>query len=248
MTPISAVIITRNEADNIARCLRSLAGIADECLVLDSQSEDDTVAQAEALGARVISVTWQGYAATKNQGHQEARYPYILSLDADEALSPALQSSLKAAKTAGLQGAYQVNRLNFYEGRPIRHGGFYPDRKIRLFHREEARWEGAYVHETLQVKAGVAVHHLPGDLLHYSYAHRREHEERLRRYAHLAAQRLQGRPGLFWKMWLSPAWRFLQTYLLRGGFLDGAAGFHLCRLTAKEVFLKYRWARQGRNS
>jgi hypothetical protein len=235
MTPISAVIITRNEADNIARCLRSLAGIADECLVLDSQSEDDTVAQAEALGARVISVSWQGYAATKNQGHRETRYPYILSLDADEALSPALQSSLRAAKTAGLQGAYQVNRLNYYEGRPIRHGGFYPDRKIRLFHREEARWEGAYVHETLQVKAGVALHHLPGDLLHYSYAH-------------LAAQRLQGRPGLFCKMWLSPAWRFLQTYFLRGGFLDGAAGFHLCRLTAKEVFLKYRWARQGRNS
>ena len=247
MTPISAVIITRNEADNIASCLRSLAGVAEECLVLDSQSEDDTVAQAEALGARVMTVNWQGYAATKNQGNREALYPYILSLDADEALSPALQSSIKAAKKAGLLGAYQINRLNFYEGRPIRHGGFYPDRKTRLFHREEARWEGHYVHETLQVKPGVAVQHLPGDLLHYSYAHRREHQERLRRYAQLAAARLRGRPGLSWKMWLSPIWRFLQTYLLRGGFLDGTAGFHLCRLTAKEVFLKYRWARQKKD-
>lgn len=241
---LSAVIITLNEEANLGRCLQSLEGLAEEVLVLDSGSDDATLRIAQEWGARLIPVSWKGYAATKNQGHHLAQNSYILSLDADEALSGPLRQSLQEAKSEGLKGVYALNRLNYYCGRWIRHGGFYPDRKIRLFPKEQVYWEEKRVHETLYCPPSLAQHWLEGDLLHYSYYQRSEHQKRLRRYARLAAQQYQGRSGLFWKMWLNPAWRFLQIYFLRGGFRDGWAGFHLCRLTALEVHLKYRWAYQ----
>lgn len=241
---ISAVIITLNEARNIERCLRSLKDVADEVLVLDSGSTDGTVKLAQDLGAKVIDTPWEGYAATKNKGHQLAQHRYILSLDADEALSEKLQSSILAVKDQ-LEGAYAFNRLNNYCGTWIRHGGFYPDKKIRLFPKDQARWVGDHVHETLEIDRGVPITHLEGDLLHYSYYERSEHEERLEKYARLAADKLRGRSGLAIKQYLSPTWRFVQSYLLRGGFLDGKAGYHLCRLTAKEVKRKYQLAQQS---
>lgn len=240
---ISAVIITLNEAQNIVRCLQSLQGVADEILVLDSGSEDDTPALAAQWGATVVNTVWEGYAATKNKGHQMAKYPYILSLDADEALSNRLQSSLLAVKQH-LQGAYRFHRLNNYCGTWIRHGGFYPDTKIRLFPKTHAQWVGDHVHETLAVDAHLPVTFLQGDLLHYSYYTLSEHEKRLEQYARLAAEQLRGQPGLWWKQAVSPAWRFFRSYVLQLGFLDGKAGFHLCRLTAKEVYRKYQLARQ----
>ncbi len=243
---ISAVIITLNEARNIERCLRSLQDVADQVIVLDSGSKDGTVDLANNLGAKVIDTPWQGYAATKNHGHTLAEHPYILSLDADEALSDKLQASILAVKD-NLQGAYSFNRLNNYCGTWIRHGGFYPDKKIRLFPKDQARWEGDHVHEILRVDAGVPVTHLAGDLLHYSYYDRSEHEARLEKYARLAAEKLRGRKGLAAKQYLSPAWRFVQSYFLKGGFLDGKAGYHLCRLTAKEVKRKYQLAQIGEN-
>lgn len=243
-TSVSAVIITLNEEANLGRCLQSLEGLADEILVLDSGSEDATVSIAKSWNARVVQVSWQGYAATKNKGHQLAKHSYILSLDADEAVSKTLRRSLRKAKENGLTGAYAVNRLNYYCGRWIRHGGFYPDQKIRLFPKEQVYWKEKLVHETLYCPSFLSLYQLEGDLLHYSYYHRTEHQERLRRYARLAAYQYRKRPALFWKMWLNPVWRFFQIYILRAGFLDGKAGFHLCRLTALEVHLKYRWAYQ----
>ena len=239
---IAAVIITLNEEANLNRCLESVEGLVDEIIVLDSGSKDATVKIAQSWGAQVWEVAWQGYATTKNQGHRRASYSYILSLDADEALSPALRKAIYAAKEEGLTGAYRINRLNHYCGRWIRYGGFYPDTKIRLFPKDEVYWQEKAVHEILYCPSSLRIQELNGDLLHYSYYSRREHQERLRRYAWLAAQQYQSRKGLFWKMWLSPAWRFLQIYILRGGFLDGKAGWHLCRGTALEVHLKYRWA------
>lgn len=240
---ISAVIITLNEARNIARCITSLQGIADEILVLDSGSKDGTVALAQQLGATVIDTPWEGYAATKNKGHQLAQHAYILSLDADEALSDALQAAILTAKDQ-LQGAYSFNRLNNYCGTWIKHGGFYPDKKVRLFPKEQASWVGDYVHEQLLLEKGTTVTHLSGDLLHYSYYTRQEHEERLEKYAQLAADKLRGRPGLTAKQYLSPTWRFVQAFLLKGGFIDGKAGYHLARLTAREVKRKYQLARK----
>lgn len=240
---ISAVIITLNEARNIARCLTSLQGLADEILVLDSGSEDNTVAVAKQLGATVIDTPWKGYAATKNKGHQLAQHSYILSLDADEALSAALKSSIIANKDR-LVGAYSFNRLNNYCGSWIKHGGFYPDKKIRLFPKDQASWVGDYVHEQLLLDKGTTITHLSGDLLHYSYYTHQEHEERLEKYAQLAAEKLHGKSGLAAKQYLSPTWRFVQAYFLKGGFMDGKAGYHLARLTAKEVRRKYQLARR----
>lgn len=240
---ISAVIITLNEARNIARCLTSLQGLADEILVLDSGSEDNTVAVAKQLGATVIDTPWKGYAATKNKGHQLAQHSYILSLDADEALSAALKSSIIANKDR-LVGAYSFNRLNNYCGSWIKHGGFYPDKKIRLFPKDQASWVGDYVHEQLLLDKGTTITHLSGDLLHYSYYTHQEHEERLEKYAQLAAEKLHGKAGLAAKQYLSPTWRFVQAYFLKGGFMDGKAGYHLARLTAKEVRRKYQLARR----
>lgn len=241
---ISAIIITKNEARNIGRCLASLEGIADEVIVLDGHSTDETVEICKAHGARVLAQDWLGYAATKNLGNEMAAHPYILSLDADEAISPALRDSILAVK-GNLTGAYRFNRLAFYCGKPIRHCGWYPDAKVRLFPRGCARWEGAHVHETLATDADVRVTHLQGDLLHHTYHSVAEHRERARRYAALAAERLRGRGkvGLLLKAAFSPGWRFFQMYCLRLGFLDGWRGWRICTITAREVGRKYWWAR-----
>ena len=145
---IAALIIARNEAANIERCIASLRGVADEILVLDSDSTDDTVALARAAGATVTEVVWKGYAQTKNEGHLLTRAPYILSVDADESLSEGLRAEILAVKPRLKGEAYAMPRLNWYCGRWIRHCGWYPDPKIRLFPRE-TRWEGEFVHETL---------------------------------------------------------------------------------------------------
>lgn len=240
---ISAVIITHNEERNIGRCLDSLAGLVDEAVVVDGHSTDRTVEISIQHGARVILQEWLGYAATKNLGNTLATHPYILSLDADEAVSPELRASLSAVKDS-LQGAYRFHRLAVYCGRPIRHCGWYPDAKIRLFPKNQAQWEGAYVHEELKVAPDVPVLHLDGDLLHYTYYSVAEHRERARRYAALAADRLraQGKMGLLLKAALSPGWRWFHMYVLRLGFLDGWRGWQICWITACEVAWKYRWA------
>jgi glycosyltransferase involved in cell wall biosynthesis len=240
---VTAVIITHNEERNIGRCLASLAGIVEEVIVVDGHSTDRTAEICAAQGARLVIQDWLGYAATKNLGNAMASHPYILSLDADEALSSELQDSILAVKK-NLNGAYSFNRLAFYCGKPIRHGGWYPDTKVRLFPKDRARWEGAHVHEVLHVDLGVNVHHMKGDLLHYTYYSVAEHRERARHYAKLAAERLQtkGKLELLVKAVLSPVWRFFQMYVLRLGFLDGWRGWRIAGITAKEVWWKYWWA------
>lgn len=245
---ITVVIIARNEARNIGRCLASLEGVADEVIVLDGHSTDETPAICRAHGARVIDQDWLGYSATKNLGNDMAAHPYILSMDADEALNDELRKAILAVKDSP-NGAYSFNRLAFYCGKPIRHGGWYPDVKVRLFPRGHARWEGAFVHEELRVDAGVPVTHLAGDLLHYTYYSVEEHRERARKYAGLAAERLRGRgqAGLVLKAIFSPAWRFFQMYCLKLGFLDGWRGWRIATITAREVGWKYWWAASNKS-
>jgi glycosyltransferase involved in cell wall biosynthesis len=243
---ISAVIITQNEARNIGRCLTSLQGVADEIIVLDSASTDATAEICRQHGVRFIPVVWQGYAATKNQGNALASHVYVLSLDADEALSPELRASILAVKPR-LTGVYSFHRLAFYCGRPIRHGGWYPDTKLRLFPKDKACWQGDFVHETMVADADQVQHLLAGDLLHYTYYTTEEHVARARKYAALAAasMRGRGRTGLVLKWVCSPAWRFLQMYVLKAGFLDGRAGLQIAWITAREVAWKYGWALRG---
>lgn len=244
---ISAVIITQNEARNIGRCLASLQGVADEVIVLDSASTDATAEICASYGVRFIPTVWQGYAATKNHGNQLASHPYVLSMDADEALSPALTAAILAVKPR-LDGVYSFHRLAFYCGRPIRHGGWYPDTKLRLFPKDKARWQGDFVHETMVADADQAQHLLAGDLLHYTYYTVEEHVARARKYAGLAAASMRGRGrlGLLLKGIFSPPWRWVQMYVLKAGFLDGKAGWQIARITAREVAWKYWWALRGR--
>ncbi|MBL7953099.1 MAG: glycosyltransferase family 2 protein [Flavobacteriales bacterium] len=241
MTGISAVIITRNEAQNIARCLISLNMLVDEVIVVDAESTDDTQRIATDHGARVVIRKWTDYSDQKNFANAQATRPYILSMDADEAISTALRTSLMARIEQGLSGAYRVNRLTNYCGSWVHHGGWYPDAKVRLFPKEAARWEGEHVHEELRLADGIPVHQLHGDLLHYSYPTLRSHEERIERYSDLHARKMfaAGKRAGALKRLLSPVVKFFQGYVLRLGFIDGTAGWNIARLSARAVRLKY---------
>lgn len=244
---ISAVIITKNEERNIGRCLASLAGLVDEMIVVDTFSKDRTQEICREHGARVVEKEWMGYSATKNFANDLAAHEYILSLDADEALDEELKGLLMREKEQ-LQGVYEFNRLAFYCGRPIRRAGWYPDRKIRLFPKGGARWEGAFVHEELVPQPNLPVKRLSGHLLHYTYYTIGEHIARANKYSDLAAQGIaqSGKTGLRWRARLSAALRFFKMYILKGGFLEGRLGYAICRITAMEVYLKYAKAAELR--
>ena len=241
MQRISAVIITRNEERNIARCLLSLQGIVDDVVVVDAESADRTVAIAKGHGARVTTRAWTDYSDQKNFANALAIHPYILSLDADEQLSGELRDGILKEKERGLHGAYRFARLTNYCGTWVKHGGWYPDRKIRLFPRDRARWEGAHVHEGLKLDPSLTITDLRGDLLHYSYHTIADHMERIERYSSLHARSMLqgGRSAGIIQLLLSPVVKFVQGYIFQLGFLDGKAGFHIARLSAVAVRLKY---------
>jgi (heptosyl)LPS beta-1,4-glucosyltransferase len=243
---ISAVIITFNEARNIGRCLESLQGIADEVVVVDSMSTDNTREICKKAGAMVVERPWEGYSANKNHGNGLVNHEYVLSIDADEALSPTLRQSILQIKH-NLNGVYGFNRLAFYGGKAVRHGGWYPDRKIRLFPKHKARWEGGFVHEELIIiQSGQTASWLDGDLLHYTYDSAQEHRTKARKYARLAAVSMQkaGKNKLILgiKALVSPIWRFGSMFFFKLGFLDGKTGWNVAKITSKEVFWKYWWA------
>lgn len=239
--PISAVIITRDEERNIARCLESLKGVADEAIVVDAESSDRTREIAAGLGARVHVRAWTGYSDQKNFANGLAAHEWILSLDADEALSDALRAELIALNARGPTGACRMKRLTNYCGRWVRHGGWYPDRKVRLFPKRGSRWEGDHVHEELRLPEGCAIHDLQGDLLHFSYHSVQDHYDRIERYSSLHARAMlaRGRRPSRLKELLGPAVKFIHGYVLQLGFLDGWAGWRIAALSARAVGLKY---------
>lgn len=240
MDRISAVLITKDEARNVERCLASLAPVADEILVMDGFSTDDTVARCERLGARVVQHGWLGFGPQKNLANGLARHEWILSVDADEALDPFLQRALAEAKATGLHGVYEIARLNWYYGRFVRHGLEYPDRKVRLFPKSKVSWDGSLVHERLRFAEPLPVTRLDGHLLHFTYQRIAEHVAKQDRYTSLAAEdayRRGVRPSLA-KLLLSPLAVLLKSYLLKRGFLDGTHGLLLAILHAHGAFLK----------
>lgn len=241
MQGISAVIITRNEERNIGRCLSSLKEVVDEVIVVDAESTDATQRIARELGARVVERAWTDYSDQKNHANDLAMGPYILSMDADEALSPELSASLRAAQGKGLDGAYACDRLTNYCGTWVHHGGWYPDTKVRLFPKDGATWEGAHVHEVLRLADPRPPTRLKGDLLHYSYYTIADHKERIERYSSLHAQAMYeaGKRAGFIKVWLSPIVKFIQGFLLQLGALDGKAGWNIAWYSARAVHLKY---------
>ncbi|MCK4772163.1 MAG: glycosyltransferase family 2 protein [Candidatus Latescibacteria bacterium] len=241
MIRISAVIITLNEERNIGRCIDSLRDVADEVIVVDSFSTDKTGEICKSKGVHFIQKEWEGYSKTKNYANQQASFEYILSLDADEALSEELINSIKREKEKELDGIYCFNRLTNYCGKWIKHCGWYPDVKTRLFPKNIAAWEGDYVHEEIKFIGESISTHLKGDLLHYPYYSIGEHYERVEKYSLLGARKLldKNKGGFRFKGIFSAISRFVRMYFLKLGILDGRAGYRICRISAYAAYLKY---------
>lgn len=243
MNKISAVIITFNEERNIERCLRSLQGVVDEIIVVDSFSKDNTAAICKSFNAIFFERKWDDFSATKNFGNEKAINDWVLSLDADEALSDELKGSILETKSKPLEGCYSFNRLTNYCGHWIRHSGWYPDTKTRLFNKKNCKWQGA-VHETL-VCANEKSIFLKGDILHYSYYSIKEHLKQTERYSTTAAQMLfdTGKRANVLKVFVSPVFKFIKSYFLKLGFLDGKSGVIISAISAWYVYLKWNKVR-----
>ncbi len=244
---ISATIITLNEERNLPRALESLTCV-DEVVVVDSGSTDRTLEIARRYGARVVSNSWPGYAAQKNFAAAEAAHDWILSLDADEALSETLAAEIQQVRCGGaaaLEAAgYCFPRLAQYLGQWILHSGWYPDYKLRLYDRRRGRWVGDYVHESVEVEGSVVT--LQGPLHHFTCQSLSEHVRNVERYTTLAAQELRARgyrAGLG-RLAFAPPLTFWKTYLLQQGFRDGHRGFLIAAMAAWYVFLKYAKTRE----
>lgn len=243
---ISATIITLNEEKNIARCLHSLRQVADEIIVVDSGSTDNTARICAQYGTQFVYQSWLGYGTQKNYAAKLAKYEFILSLDADEALSAELISSINYIKQKPMADAYQVNRLTNYCGKWIRHCGWYPDKKIRLWRRNKAHWTTPQVHETITLAPHTTVNTLHGNLLHYTYYTIAEHVATANKYTTLVAKdyAARGKKATFTKIFFHPVFSFFRDYILRLGVLDGYNGFVICLVAAFATFLKYAKLKQ----
>ncbi|UTW64221.1 glycosyltransferase family 2 protein [bacterium SCSIO 12741] len=241
MSKLSAVIITLNEEKNIARAIESLQGVVDEIVIMDSFSTDNTVQVCKDLGCEVYQQKWLGYSGQKNKANSMAKHPFILSLDADEALSDRLKKEIIQAKSSGLAGTYSFNRLTQYCGHWVKHGGWYPDVKVRIFPKDKTSWAGEFVHETLEFSEDLSNTHLSGDLLHYSYYNYSEHRERADHYSALTAQKMfaRGKKAGPLKPFLSAFARFMGMYFFKGGILDGKMGFMIAWISAQSNHFKY---------
>lgn len=241
---VTVTIVAQDEESRIADAIRSVSW-ADEILVLDGGSEDLTVELSRELGARVEEHAWDGYASQKQRAVELARHDWIFGLDADEALSEELAHSVQVALEAPAHHvAFACNRRNHYLGRPIRWGGWYPDRRVRLFHRGHGRWIGPDPHDTVQTDGPVGF--LPGDLEHRSYQDVHDHVRAIRRLAAVWADSMHalGRRARPWDTTLRPLGHFLKNYLLRLGVLEGRRGLLICGLGAWHVATRYRALRE----
>jgi glycosyltransferase involved in cell wall biosynthesis len=243
MQTLSAVIITKNEEKNIGRCLEAIADWVDEIIVVDSGSTDRTKEICLAVSkVKWFEQPWLGYGQQKNFANSLAKGDYILSLDADEVVSPELKADILARRP--WQGVYRLNRITNYCGQWIHHCGWRPDYQWRLFSPKLARWNEKQVHEHLEFASGTPTATLNGDLFHYSYHTIRDHWVRILPYARLGAERAARKPSVLLALQaiLNPPLRFIKCYLFQRGFLDGFYGLVICLLTAYGVYKKYALA------
>ncbi len=239
---LSVVIITYNEERNIKRCIESVQSIADEIIVVDSFSTDNTVSICKTLGASVVQHPFGGHIEQKNYAITQASYPHILSLDADEMPDEVFLKQIRIVKANWVSDGYSVNRLNNYCGQWIRHGAWYPDIKLRLWDSRKGRWTGTNPHDRYEMDSNAVITHLPGDLLHYSYQTIEEHRKKADYFSDIAAKAYlkNGKRSSLFKIYMSPLFRFVRDYIFKLGFLDGYYGFVIARIIASEVFLKYK--------
>ena len=239
---ISAVIITHNEERNIRRCLTSVQDVADEIVVVDSLSDDKTEEICNSFNVKFVKQQWLGYSEQKNLANNLASNDWILSIDADEELSEELKKSILELKNKNISedNVFSMNRLTNYCGRWIRHCGWYPDRKIRIWNRNVGHWQGE-IHETIEFSTEIKETVLKGDLLHYSFATAQDYENQQFKFAKMRGQHyfMKGKKHASFYMVVSPIFSFIQHYFFQMGFLDGKDGFHICRITAKATRLKY---------
>ena len=238
---LSAVIITFNEERNIQRCLESLKNVADEIVVIDSFSTDRTEEICRSFDVQFIQNPFEGHIQQKNVAIQAASNDWILSLDADEALTPELQESLIKVKENQEFKGYRFNRLTNYCGHWVKFCGWYPDTKTRLIHRDFGKWEGVNPHDRLELMDNLPVVFLKGDLLHYSYYTREDHLKQIEYFGDIAAKELYrsgGRSNWF-KISIKTIAQFFKSYILKQGFRDGATGFTISRLSAYATYRKY---------
>jgi glycosyltransferase involved in cell wall biosynthesis len=236
---VTVTIITLDEAEHIAAAIDS-AVWADEVIVVDAGSRDDTVAIARARGVRTETRAWTGYVDQKNFAAGLASNDWIFSLDADERIPSSLASEVRTLLSDQPPlGGYRVPRVTFHLGRWVRTTDFYPDYQTRLYDRRRARWQGRYVHESVTVDGPVG--RLRGEIEHYSYRDLSDHLDRINRYTTLAARQMHeaGRRAGALDLLLHPPAAFLRNYVLRRGFLDGTAGLALSAVNAHAVFLKF---------
>jgi glycosyltransferase involved in cell wall biosynthesis len=241
---ITATIITFNEANHIKAACESVV-FADEILVVDSESTDETRSIADACGARVINRPWPGFATQKQFAADEAKHEWILSLDADERVSNELRDTileLKNSVDSSLADGYRIPRRSSYMGRWIRGGGWYPDYQLRLYRKAMGHWEGAYIHESVKFGQDARVEILHGDILHYTVDDAAQHHRMIgERYAPLSAKQMyeNGRRTSPLGIAIAGPAAFIRGYFLKGGFRDGLEGFAIARFAAHHAFLKH---------
>jgi len=246
MVKLSVVIITYNEEKNISRCLESVKDIADEIVVVDSFSEDRTREICSEYGAKVLKHHFTGHIEQKNWAFSHTSFHHVLSIDADEVVSDTLKRSIIKKKQNWTHDGYYFNRMNNYCGKWIKHGGWYPDQKLRLVDRRKGQWAGINPHDKFEMVPVSKKHKIAGNLLHYTYPSIPEHLKQINRYTEIIATSYfhVGIKSNLLKIIFNPTWKFFRNYFLRLGFLDGFFGIVLNANIAFETFLKYIKLRQ----
>jgi len=238
---LTVAIITLNEEANIASCLESVKHIADEILVVDSFSTDRTEAICSSFGARFMKHAFSGHIEQKNFALENARHDFVLSLDADEVLSPELRNEIEKIKEKPEFDGYRFNRLNNYCGHWVRHCGWYPDTKLRLVRKDKARWTGMNPHDCLTMNPDTRIKHLRGDLLHYSYRTISDHVTQTDKFTSIAATAAfrSGKKSNLALIFTRPFFQFFRDYIFKRGFLDGRYGLIICLINSMAALLKY---------
>jgi glycosyltransferase involved in cell wall biosynthesis len=239
MAKLSVIIITKNEAANIRACLESVAW-ADEIIVVDSGSSDATVEICQELGAQVHAHDWPGFGIQKNRALSYATHEWVFAIDADERVTPDLQSQLIKAMEDTSKDGFYLPRLSQFCGKFIRHSGWYPDYVLRLFRKSKGRFSDDMVHERVILKGNAG--RLSSPLLHYSYLNKTDVQRKTGQYAKAGAMQMlkNGKTASFADAPLRAGWAFIRTYFLRLGFLDGIAGFNIALMNFRTTYLKYQ--------
>ena len=249
MQSLSVVIVCKNEAGIIEKTLQSLQGLTNDIVVYDNGSADDTVKIARQFPVRVHEGAWAGFGRTKNNAIALAKYDWILSLDADEAIDDELKNTLLSSSFTDERTLYEIRFKNFFGDKWLKHGEWGNDKHIRLFNRKIISWDEAPVHEELVIPEGARVVKLKGSILHYTATSLEKYRAKLMKYAALNAKKYfeQGKRAGPLKKYVSAFFSFIQNYLFRAGFLDGKAGYVCAKMSAGYTFLKYAKLRELNN-